>query len=97
MGSVMLSIKDFSKKANLSEAHVRTLLNNGKLIGVKIGKEWRISIQEANKFLGIRYDNESFQKDLYIKDLEKKVKAYEVQLSALKNTINTLSEIASIS
>ena len=92
MGKRMITIKEFAVKANLSEDHVRALLRGGKLKGVKAGREWRISSTEADSFLGIN-NSADYKRELYIKDLEGKVKSYEVQLSALKNTINSLSEM----
>lgn len=88
----MLSIKEFCEKSKMSEAYVRALLRDGKLEGIKVGKQWRIPGDEANKFLGIN-DVSSFKRDLYIKDLEGKVKRYELQLSVLKNAIKNLTEI----
>lgn len=92
MGKKMLTIKEFAAKANLSEDHVRALLRSEKLKGIKAGREWRISSSEADSFLGINTAAD-YKRELYIKDLEGKVKSYEVQLCALKNTINSLSEM----
>lgn len=92
MGKRMITIKEFADKANLSEDHVRALLRGGKLKGVKAGREWRISSTEADSFLGINTAAD-YKRELYIKDLEGKVKSYEVQLCALKNVINSITEI----
>ncbi len=96
MEKAMITIKEFAMKSGLTEDHVRALLRDGRLKGIKAGKEWRISSVEADSFLGIKDSAQSFHRDLYIKDLERKVRSYEVQLCALKNTINSLNEIIKI-
>ena len=93
MRRMMLSIKEFAAEAKLSEPHVRQLLRDGKLNGVKAGKEWRITKEEADRFLGFRSDPGTVKKELYIKDLESKLKTYEVQISTVKNLISTLEQI----
>lgn len=93
MGNVMLSIKEAAAKANLSEAHVRQLLREGKITGMKVGKEWRITREALDSFLGIKTDTESLKKDLYIKELEGRVKNYEIRMSTIKNIVGTLENI----
>ena len=79
-----------------SPAYVRELLNRAehdktiKLKGTKCGKEWRINAKSVNEYLGISFDEESYKKDLYIKELEGKVKAYEIKISAFETLAITL-------
>ena len=49
----MLSVDEFARKANITVTYARQLLREGKVRGVKIGKEWRISREEVDVYLGI--------------------------------------------
>lgn len=93
MGNDMICIKEVSTKAQLTEPHIRQLLREGKIQGRKIGKEWRVSREELNRYLGIKTDMQSLEKDLYIKDLEGKIRNYEMQMDTFKNLVNTLGNI----
>ena len=50
-------------------------------------------MNEVNKYLGIDTDEESYKKELYIKELEGKIKAYEIQFSTVKNLVGTLESL----
>ena len=93
MQSVILSIKEVAETAKLTEQHVRQLLREGKIKGTKVGKEWRVSKEALNRYLGIEDNAQSMEKDLYIKELEGRIKTYEVQMTTLKNLVNTLNNI----
>ena len=47
----MLTLKEACKKAKLTIPHIRQLLREEKIKGIKIGKDWRISTFELNKYL----------------------------------------------
>lgn len=96
MEKVMINIKEFAEKANLSEDHVRALLREGKVKGIKVGREWRISCKEVEKFLGINDSSQIVKMDRYIKELESKVERYEGKMCALTNVINSMTEIVKI-
>ena len=72
------------------------MLNRGqydstiKLKGTKCGKEWRIDRKSVNDYLGIEIDENNYKKDLYIKELEGKVKLYETKLQAFEVLAVTL-------
>ena len=93
MQGVILSIKEVAETAKLTEQHVRQLLREGKIKGTKVGKEWRVSKEDLNRYLGIEDNAQSMEKDLYIKELEGRIKTYEVQMTTLKNLVNTLNNI----
>ena len=93
MQGVILSIKEVAETAKLTKQHVRQLLREGKIKGTKVGKEWRVSKEDLNRYLGIEDNAQSMEKDLYIKELEGRIKTYEVQMTTLKNLVNTLNNI----
>ena len=80
----------------VTPAYVTELLNRGqydstiKLKGTKCGKEWRIDRKSVNDYLGIEIDENNYKKDLYIKELEGKVKLYETKLQAFEVLAVTL-------
>ena len=49
----MLTVEEFSTKANITVTYARQLLREGKVNGTKVGKEWRIYREAANKYLEI--------------------------------------------
>ncbi|WP_300381211.1 helix-turn-helix domain-containing protein [Clostridium sp.] len=89
----VLTVEEFSKIANISLAHTRQLLRERKINGVKVGKEWRITREESDKYLGITTDIKMVEKEIYIRELEGKVKTYEMQINTFKNIVGTLENI----
>lgn len=93
MSNLVLSIKEAALRTKVSEANVRQLIKEKKIAATKVGKEWRIPSDEIDRLLGINTDVEHFKKDIYIKELEGKVKNYEIQFKALKNMVSTLADM----
>ena len=93
MSNVVLSIKEAALRTKVSEANVRQLIKEKKIAASKVGKEWRIPNDEIDRLLGIDTDVECFKKDIYIKELEGKVKNYEIQFKAFKNIVSTLTNM----
>lgn len=93
------TVKEAAEKIGVTEAYIREILNRGqhdktiKLKGTKIGKEWRVNSQSINDYLGINVDEESYKKDLYIKELEGKLKSLETQILAFKSVASSLNNI----
>lgn len=92
----MLTVEEFSNMANISLAHTRQLLREKRINGVKVGKEWRISKEDANNYLGILTDVKMVEKEIYIKDLESKLKNYEMQINTFRDIVGTLGNIVGI-
>ncbi|NFO05301.1 helix-turn-helix domain-containing protein [Clostridium botulinum] len=93
------TVSEAAQQLGVTNEYVRELLNRAlvdksiKLRGTKIGKEWRIDPKSVNDFLGINVDEESYKKDLYIKELEGKIKTYEVQVNSFKTLASTLQQL----
>ena len=51
--------KEFANKFNISDETVRRWCRQGKL-GIQVGKQWRISIDEYRRFIG---DNEDAEQE----------------------------------
>lgn len=93
---------EVAEKLGVTEAYIRELCNIGQnnksegIIAQKVGKEWRIPVSEVNRKLGLEYDEETFKKELYIKDLESKVKAYEIKFQTMGSLIQSLTGLLGI-
>ncbi len=78
----------------------RTFITNqirqGKLRAVKTGKEYLVSREDLNSYLGIATNEEGYKKDLYIKELEGKIKTYEMQFNTVKGLVGTLGNLINI-
>ncbi|MVX64941.1 hypothetical protein GKZ28_14695 [Clostridium chromiireducens] len=93
------TVKEAAEKIGVTEAYIRERLIRAqfdksiKLRGNKVGKEWRIDPKSINDDLGINIDEESYKKDLYIKELEGRVKAYEIQINSFKTLASSLQQL----
>jgi DNA-binding Lrp family transcriptional regulator len=96
------TVKEAAEKIGVTEAYIREILNRAqhdksiKLKGTKVGKEWKVNSQSINDFLGINVDEESYKKDLYIKELEGKVKNLETKIQAFTQVASSLNNIIAL-
>lgn len=94
-----MSCEEFAQKAGLSTGYVRELCVMGKkdkengIIAEKLGKAWRIPITEFNRKLNIEKQEKSLEREVYIKELEQKIKNLELQISTIKNLVLSFSNI----
>lgn len=69
----------------------------GKTGGVeKHGRRYLITRRALNVWLGIENKEEEYKKDLYIKELENKIKGYQIQFETFKGLLKTLTNVADI-
>ncbi len=91
-----LTTEEVAERTGHTSAYIREILNRAqydssiKLKGTKCGKEWRIASKSVDEYLGLEVSKENYKKDLYIKELEGKVKAYEVKIQAFETLAITL-------
>jgi len=94
-----LTTDEVAERTGHSAAYIREILNRAqydksiKLRGTKCGKEWRIDAKSVDEYLGIEVSEEDYKKDLYIKELEGKVKAYEIKIQAFESLATTLQSL----
>ena len=50
-------------------------------------------MDELYRYLGIETSSQGMQRELYIKELESKIKNYETQINALKNCITMMQSV----
>lgn len=92
----MLSVDEFAQMANISLPHVRQLLRENKIKGVKVGKTWRINREEVNNYLGITTDIKSMEREFMILELKAKLNATESQLENFKNIVGVLANMVGV-
>ena len=61
--------------------------------GIKSGKEWRIAREDLNNYLGIKTDIKSFERELYIKELESENRELKLKLNIARNNIENLLNV----
>ena len=48
----MLSVREFGRETDLSEAQVRALIAAGEIDAERFGNNWAIPVEELDRFLG---------------------------------------------
>lgn len=89
----IFKIKEISAKYNIPVTRLTLAVRQGKLKAVKSGKEYLITLNEVHRYLGIETTSESLEKELYIRELESRIKNYEIQLMAIKNCIGMIDKV----
>lgn len=93
--SSMLTVEEVAKEAKGNIQLIRKEIREGKLKAVKCGREYRVTREELNKYLGIEINEESLKRELYIKELEGKVKHLTFILNSVKGNLNNISLVLS--
>lgn len=86
----MLGVEEAAKIANLTEDHLRELLRLGKIKATKAGRMWRISKDDLNDYLGIKSDAKSFEREIYIKELESENKSLKLKLKLIESNLTNM-------
>ena len=89
----IMNLKEISEKYDIPVNRLTSLIRQGKLKAVKSGKEYIVTLNEIHKYLGIETSSESLERELYIKELESKIKNYEIQLMTIKNCIGMIENV----
>lgn len=92
----LLKTNDVAKELGKPRTFITNLIRQGKLKAIKSGKEYLINRDDLNAYLGITTNEGDYKKDLYIKELEGKIKAYEVQFNTVKGLIGTLDNLINV-
>lgn len=89
----VLRMKEISEKYNIPVTRLTLAVRQGKLKAVKSGKEYIVTLNEIHRYLGIETTSEGLEKELYIKELESRIKSYEIQLMAIKNCVGMIDKV----
>jgi len=60
---------------------------------VKSGKEYLITLNEVHRYLGIETTSESLEKELYIRELESRIKNYEILFDSIRNCVTLIDSV----
>ena len=90
---LILKLRDISQKYDIPVSRLTLAIRQGKLKAVKVGKEYVVNMDELYRYLGIETSSQGMQRELYIKELESKIKNYETQINALKNCITMMQSV----
>lgn len=91
--NTILRLKEIAVQYNIPVTRLTLAIRQGKLKAVKTGKEYVVTLNEIHKYLGIETTSEGMERELYIKELESKLKNYEIQISALKNCVSMMQNV----
>lgn len=89
----ILKLKEISEKYDIPVNRLTLLIRQGKLKAVKSGNEYVVTLTEIHRYLGIETTSESLEREIYIKELESRIKNYEIQLNAIKNCVTMIDNV----
>lgn len=89
----ILKLKDISEKYDIPVNRLTSLIRQGRLKAVKSGKEYVVTLTEIHRYLGIETTSEGLEKELYIKELESKLKNYEILMESIKNCVTMIDNV----
>lgn len=84
---------EFAEATGTTPGYVGEEIRAGNIKATKCGKTWRIPKTEINRKLGIEINEDSYKKELYIKDLESKIKEYEVKFNTMENLLKSAASV----
>lgn len=87
------TVEEASKLLGVSKQTVRDMLLTKEIKGNKVGREWRILKTSINTLLGIESNQD--ERDIYVKQLEEKIKFLTLQNETFKNLANSLMKVIS--
>jgi hypothetical protein len=89
----ILRLKEISIKYDIPVSRLTLAIRQRKLKANKLGKEYVVTVDELYKYLGIETTSQGMERELYIKELEHKIKNYEIQMATLKNCISMMDSL----
>lgn len=92
----IMNLKNISEKYDIPVTRLTLAIRQGKLKAVKSGKEYIVTLNEIHKYLGIETSSESLERELYIKELESRIKNYEIQMGSLRNCIIMMENVVKL-
>ena len=88
--SKVLKIEEVANRIGATVPYARELCRRGEIKAKKVGKEWSIDSKSVDEYLGITTSEEELKREIYIKELEGKVKHYEFILGAIKGNLSNI-------
>lgn len=93
MKTELLSTIEVAAELNKSRQFVQGEIRKKKLKAVKVGREFKVSRKDLNLYMGVDNTTEQLKQEIYIKELEAKVKHLEFVLNAVRSNLQNLSDV----
>lgn len=94
MGKALVyKTREVAEMTGKSVATITNEIRKGNIKATKVGKEYLIPQIELDRFLGIETTPQDMDRELYIKDLENKIRVYEFKIKSLKNAIESVENV----
>lgn len=93
----ILTLDDIlEEQPNLKRTEILLAIKRKELAAEKRGRRYLVNRKALNTWLGFENNEEEYKKDLYIKELQNKIKGYQIQFEAFKGLLKTLTNVADI-
>ncbi|OOM16751.1 hypothetical protein [Clostridium saccharobutylicum] len=93
----ILTVDDIrAEQPKLKKTEILLAIKRKELIAEKHGRRYLVNRKALNTWLGFENNEEEYKKDLYIKELENKIKGYQIQFETFKGLLKTLANVADI-
>lgn len=93
MKTDLLGTDEVAAELNKSRQFVQGEIRKKKLKAVKVGREFKVSRKDLNLYMGVDNTTEQLKQEIYIKELEAKVKHLEFVLNAVRSNLQNLSDV----
>ncbi|MGL5479161.1 MAG: helix-turn-helix domain-containing protein [Clostridium sp.] len=87
---MILKVNEVAKRIGATVPYTRELCRRGDIKSHKLGKEWIINSEDVDKYLGVTTSEEEYRKEIYIRELESKVKHYEFVIGAIRGSLSNI-------
>ncbi|SFF68199.1 DNA binding domain-containing protein, excisionase family [Clostridium cadaveris] len=91
--TLVYKTREVAEMTGKSVAAITNEIRKGNMKATKVGKEYLIPQIELDRFLGIETTPQAMDRELYIKDLENKIRVYEFKIKSLKNAIESVENV----
>lgn len=93
MKTDLLGTDEVAAELKKSRQFVQGEIRKKKLKAVKVGREFKVSRKDLNLYMGVDNSLEQLKQEIYIKELEAKVKHLEFVLNAVRSNLQSLSDV----
>ena len=89
----MLTVKEVSKKYNIKENTILNAIRTNKLTAKKVGKEYRITTDAIETYLGLSDNSEVVKLQQEIDKLKLEIEGYKMQLANIKTFADSIENL----
>lgn len=93
MKTDLLGTDEVAAELKKSRQFVQGEIRKKKLKAVKVGREFKVSRKDLNLYMGVDSSLEQLKQEIYIKELEAKVKHLEFVLNSVRSNLQNLSDV----